>query len=124
MQKGSLLEFNCQKCKEPVQFSIFMLDKPEFPVKCEGCGQSYTLGDKTLKRQLQKFSSLCQQLVESEEILSETAVGIDVGEHHVKVPFKILLTRLNPVLDLMIGDHPLSIRFRFEPSKDSPSNVF
>lgn len=119
MQKGSLLEFACQQCKKPVLFSVFELDQLGLLVQCQSCEQTYAFSDETLTRQLKKFSDLCQQLVESEEILSDTAVGIDIGEHHVKVPFKILLTRLNPVLDLMIGNESLSIRFRLEPTKDT-----
>ncbi len=118
MQKGYILEFDCHSCGEPVSFSVFELDEPHCSVECEGCKQSYKLEDEVLARQLKKFTALCRQLIESEEILSTAAVGIDVGEHHVKVPFKILLTRLNPVLDLVIGDRPFSIRFRIEPTKD------
>ena len=118
MQKGYILEFDCHSCGNPVSFSVFELDQPQCKVECEECKQSYKLEDEVLMRQLTKFTALCKQLIESEEILSTAAVGIDVGEHHVKVPFKILLTRLNPVLDLVIGDRPFSIRFRIEPTKD------
>ena len=118
MQKGYILEFDCQSCKKPVHFSLFELERKGLEVRCEGCSQQYEFGDDTLKRQLKKFSSLCRQLIDCEEILSNTSVGIDIGEHHVKVPYKILLTRLNPVLDLIIGEHPISIRFRIEPLKD------
>lgn len=123
MQKGSFLEFSCQNCKEPVCFSVFELNKEGFRAICDSCQQIYELGDDTLKRQLQKFSALCKQLIESEEILSNTSVGIDIGEHHVKIPYKILLTRLNPVLDLVIGDQPITIRFRIEPVKDARNYV-
>lgn len=118
MQKGYILEFDCHSCGDAVSFSVFELDKPGCSIECEKCKQRYRLGDEVLQRQLKKFTALCKQLIESEEILSTAAVGIDVGEHHVKVPFKILLTRLNPVLDLVIGDQPFSIRFRIEPCKD------
>lgn len=119
MQKGYILEFDCHSCEQPVSFSVFELDKPGCEVKCDNCKQQYKLQDEVLNRQLKKFTALCKQLIESEEILSTAAVGIDVGEHHVKVPFKILLTRLNPVLDLVIGDRPISIRFRIEPTKEA-----
>jgi site-specific recombinase XerC len=124
MQKGSFLEFACQGCEADVCFSVFELEKSGSQVVCDKCKQPYELGDETLKRQLQKFSALCRQLMESEEILSNTSVGIDIGEHHVKVPYKILLTRLNPVLDLVIGDQPVTIRFRIEPMRDTKSLIY
>lgn len=123
MQKGHQLEFACISCQTPVTFSIFELDKRENAVVCSACGKEYHLEDETLRRQLKKFEALCRQLLESEEILADTAVGINVGDQSVKVPFRLLLTRFNSSINLMIGDHPLSITFRLEPSKDLPGKL-
>jgi hypothetical protein len=67
-------------------------------------------------RQLKKFELLCRQIHHSEEILSNTSVGIFVGDREIKVPYKLLLTRLNSTLNLMMGDRPLAITFRIEPT--------
>lgn len=116
-KKGKSLQFNCLQCKEPVDFSLFEIEQqPIFC--CSSCQKKYAFSDQFLKEQLRKFEGLCRQLIESEEILGSTSVGVDVGEHHIKIPYKILLTRLNPSLDLKIGDQTLSIRFRLEPCKD------
>lgn len=120
MQKKHKLHFSCQSCQHPVYFSIFDLDERDALVHCSQCSKKYAFHDEILKRQLKKFEALCVQLVDSEEILSNTAVGIDIGEHHVKVPYKLLLTRLNSSLELMIGNQPVSIAFRMEPTKDFP----
>lgn len=121
MKQRHVLQFSCQGCQNPVSFSVFDLDDNKSLIHCLQCNKKYALNDETLKRQLKKFEALCRQILDSEEILSNTAVGIDVGEHHVKVPFKILLTRLSSTLDLMIGNQPLSIAFRIEPLKDLPN---
>lgn len=118
MQKGHLLEFNCISCQKPVSFSVFHLSQSECPVSCEKCNKKYAFTDETLKRQLKKFAALCLQIIESEEILGSAAIGIDVHEHHVKIPYKLLLTRLNSSLELMIGNQPVTIIFRIEPLKD------
>lgn len=118
MQKSHLLQFDCQSCKAPVRFSIFELEGKNSVICCTECNKKYAFVDDTLKRQLRKFEALCRQLIDSEEILSQTSVGIDVGDTHVKVPYKLLLTRFNSTLDLMIGDQPCSISFRIEPIKD------
>lgn len=120
MQKGHLLEFNCLSCKQPIHFSVIRLDQEETTIPCNCCEKKYAFTDETLRRQLKKFANLCLQLIESEEILGNTAVGVDVGEKHVKIPYKLLLTRLNSSLDLMIGDKKVSITFRIEPLKDIP----
>lgn len=119
MSQKYALQFNCQACQHPVRFSIFELESQHL-LSCPECSKKYSLTDTTLKRQLKKFEALCKQIIESEEILSDTAVGIDVGEHHVKVPYKLLLTRFSSTLDLLVGKQPISISFRVEPLKDLP----
>lgn len=123
MQKRHKLEFSCQKCKNPVSFSIFDLDAHNGIIPCSQCEKKYAFQDENLKRQLKKFEALCRQIQDSEEILSNTAVGIDLGEHKVKVPYKLLLTRLSSMLDLIVGGQTISFTFRFEPLKDLPMNA-
>jgi hypothetical protein len=118
MQKGSLLEFSCQACQTAVKFNIFDLETKEL-IKCPSCTSIYSFDDEVFLRQIKKFEALCRQIRESEEILSNTSiVGIDVGERQIKIPYKLLLTRLSSSLDLKIGDVPLTITFRIEPTKD------
>lgn len=119
MQKGHLLEFECQACQTPIQFSVFALESKTCEVTCESCRQRYLLDDEVLKRQIKKFAALCRQLIDSEEILSKTHVGIHVGDKEVKVPYRLLLTRFSSSLDLMMGEKPVSIYFRFEPLQDT-----
>lgn len=121
MKNHRLLQFPCQSCQNLVNFSIFDLENHSSLITCSQCDKKYAFQDETLKRQIKKFEALCRQIVESEEILSHTAVGIDVGERKVKVPYKILLTRLNSTLDLKIGNQSLTITFRVEPIKDIKS---
>jgi len=116
MQKGHTLHFKCIECESPIHFSIFDLDQ-HIPLKCAECNKEYLFNDSTLIRQLKKFEGLCKQIHESEEILGNTSVGVDVGTHHVKVPYKLLLTRLSSSLDLTIDGKTTSIAFRIEPTK-------
>lgn len=118
MIKKQTLQFTCQGCKSSVIFSVFDLDSQDGNVSCSHCQKKYQFQDENLRRQMRKFEALCLQILDAEEILSHTAVGIDIGEHHIKVPYKLLLTRLNSKLDLRIGDRPFSISFRMEPLID------
>jgi hypothetical protein len=119
MQKGHLLQFCCQSCQNPIQFSVFDIEKNE-EICCSECALLYDFNEETLKRQLRKFENLCRQIQLSEEILSNTSVGIYLGDREIKIPYKLLLTRLNSTLDLMVGDRPLTITFRIEPTLDTP----
>lgn len=117
MQKGKTLEFHCLSCKSPVSFSIFELEKQP-NICCSNCEKKYCFDDETLLRQLKKFEALCRQIRDSEEILGQAGVGVDVGSKQVTIPFKILLTRMSSHLDLSIGGVSLTIFFRFEPIHD------
>lgn len=57
----------------------------------------------------------------SEEILNSASIAVSVGPHEVKVPFKILLTRLRSTLDLDVGGSKVSISYRTEPLKVAQS---
>lgn len=124
MQKGHLLQFDCQGCSKPVQFSLFELEETSDPaISCSHCKKKYILKDKNLRRQLSKFQALCWQIADSEEILGESSIGVKVGEQEVLVPYKLLLTRLTSHLKLKIGDEDLSIVFRMEPLRDLPKPI-
>lgn len=120
VQVGHKLQIHCQACEGPILFSV--LDQADFKrtIPCPHCGKKYAFDDENLLRHLQQFEALCRQIHASEEILGGTSIAIDVGSHHVKVPFNILLTRLSSVIDLNIGEKKFSVSFRVEPLKDVP----
>ena len=112
-----MFQIDCLCCKRPVAFSIGDLDAPDYYTSCSECGKKYGFQGETLKRQLKMFAELCRQIQQSEEILGNTAVAVDVGPHNVKIPFKLLLTRLKSTLDLQVGDTKLVVTYRVQPIK-------
>lgn len=118
MQKAHQLQFKCLNCQKNINFSIFELEKCNHTVPCTQCQKTYNFDDETFRRQLSKFEKLCLQIHESEEILSTASIGIYLGDREIKIPYKLLLSRLNSTLDLFIGDEPLTIQFRIEPTLD------
>ena len=97
----------------PIEFNLLDLDKV---VSCPKCNQKYALGDKSLKRQLKKFQALCLQIKDSEEILGNAEICVEVGKDKVQIPFKLLLTRLKSTLNLQMADKKLAVTFRTEPT--------
>lgn len=114
MKEQGTFQIDCVCCKQPVLFSVKDLHTLHAPITCTGCGKKYALDDDTLKRQLTLFAALCQQIQLSEEILGNSAVAVDVGPHNIKIPYKLLLTRLKSTLDLKVGDTPLTVNFRVQ----------
>lgn len=116
-QKGHHLEFPCIHCKKEVLFSLFELDNNEGKLRCSHCGQDYLFSDPRLMHQLHLFEALCRQVQASEEILSNTSIGVNVGSQVVDIPFKLLLTRFNSRLKLQMGKDEIVIAFRLEPQQ-------
>lgn len=121
MQNGHKLQFHCQSCQEPVVFSVLDPNHFKDTVACTQCGKRYVFEDETILRHLKQFEALCRQIHASEEILGSTGVAIDVGSHHVTVPFNILLTRLSSVIELKMHGKKVVIAFRVEPLRDIPT---
>ncbi len=121
MQRQHLhqLQFHCQSCEACILFSV-LNSKNLSQLNCPGCGKKYAFEDETLLRHLKQFEALCRQIHASEEILGSSSIAMDVGSHHVKVPFNILLTRLSSVIELKMNGQKIVIAFRIEPLHDIP----
>lgn len=113
------LEFSCLHCSGNIAFSFSFLQEYAYRLECPSCEQSYCFDSDPFKRQLEKFVKLCYQIRESEEILGMTEVGVNLKDTFVKIPYKLLLTRLTPTLKLHMGENTLEFAFRIQPSKDS-----
>ena len=118
MQLGSELEFGCveENCDAMVRFSVLDTGNRK-PIKCPKCKRDYTFGNELLGK-LKLFEKLLRTLHEAENILSTTEVEVDVHGYSVRIPFRLLLTRLNTELNLQIADKPVHIRFRISPISD------
>ncbi len=115
MQRAPHLEFSCLECQAPVAFCLFEIE--DAPIQCPHCSKPYRFASEILQK-LRKFEALCRTIHDCEEILGDTSVAIDVGSCHVKVPFRLLLTRLGSVMTLKLGEKTLEICFRTEPLAD------
>ena len=126
VQLGSVLEFHCvaEGCSHAMRFSILDV-KGDQRLTCAACGQKYFFNSELVSA-LAKFDSLCRAIHESEGILSDTNVAVNVGGHEIKIPFRLLLTRLNTSLTIRIPqevngktvEHPIDIQFRLQPLTD------
>jgi hypothetical protein len=123
VQIGNTLEFRCIKddCGAVVKFAVFDVAR-NHSIRCTACGKEYTFGDDLLSK-LDKFERLCRAVNEAQDILSDTNVAINVYSHEVKIPFRLLMTRLNTQLNLDVGGRDIQIRFRVSPLKDIPQAV-
>jgi len=107
------IELNCVSCGHAVEFSLLDLD-PDMQLVCKGCGRTYSFTPE-LKDKIKRFSKLLQAVYEARDLLGQANIGVKVGEEEVKIPYQLLLTRLNSLLDLKVNDQEMSFRFRVNP---------
>jgi hypothetical protein len=87
-------------------------------IPCPNCGKQYSFEPSFLDK-LKKFEKLIITVREAEDILGDTNVGINVDGHQIKLPYRLLLTRMNTLLTLNVGGTEFEFKFRVEPLKNN-----
>ncbi len=112
------MEFECVSCSRPVSFSITDMkgqqERGLIELLCGGCGKKFVF-DAKLSDQLQRFHALILAVQNAKDIIGNIHVGIEVGDRSVKIPYRLLLTRMNPTVRLDIGGQETHFKFRVEP---------
>lgn len=115
LSNGHKLEIKCIQpdCGNDILISLFEIEK-KYRVQCQTCKKEYSF-NKQLVGQIKKFERLISAIQDAKDILGQTAVAVDIQGHSVKIPYKLLLTRLNSQLKLKINDEEMTLKFRVEP---------
>ena len=113
------MEFDCVACEKAVSFSIADIDtnktqSDRIELHCANCKKKYIF-DQKLSGQLNRFHDLILSVQNAKDIIGSINVGITINGHTVKIPYRILLTRMNPTVKLNIGEHEINFKFRVEP---------
>ena len=115
------IEFKCinDGCEEFLCLSLKDIENNP-TVTCCGCKKSYNFNEEFLNKMI-KFEKLVLAVREAEDILGSTNVAISIKGHQIKVPYRLLLTRLNTLITLNLGGKEISFRFRIEPLNEQKS---
>ena len=81
---------------------------------CEVCHRSYHF-DRTFLDKLRRLRNLIFAIQGAGDILGNVNVAIQTMSHEVKVPYNLLLTRMNTVITLEVGKRQVDFNFRIEP---------
>lgn len=113
------VEFHCVqgKCQGTVIFEMFSL-KGGDKIQCPDCHNEYYFNQDLIAK-LKKFYQLISAVRDAQDILMNTNVCITVDNHEVKIPYRLLLTRMNTLLTLQIGDHHIDFKYRVEPLREA-----
>ena len=115
--KMAEVDFECfnDECGGVIAFNLTDALDNEFQGICKECHKSYAF-DVDLKEKLTKLSDLIIAVRKAEDILGNCNVAVTVPGQTVKVPYSLLLTRLNTMITLKLGDKDVDFHFRVEPS--------
>ncbi len=110
------MDFICvePECGGEVKFNLAEISDKDFQIVCPKCHRAYSF-DETLRAKLEKMVSLMTAIRDSQEILGDSAVSVNVAGGEVRIPYALLLTRLNTVITLDFGGKKVDFRFRAEP---------
>lgn len=115
--KMAEVDFECieSDCDGLIQFNLADALAEDFQAVCPKCHRSYAFDD-NLKEKLNKLCELIISVRKAEDILGDCNVAVDVPGQTVKIPYALLLTRLNTMITLQVGGQDVDFHFRVEPA--------
>ena len=111
------IDFKCfvDDCTGVVKFNLADIGDRDFQAVCPVCHRAYTL-EAELRDKLGRMLELIQALRSSEDILGDSFVSVNVAGGEVRVPYALLLTRLNTMITLELGGKKVDFHLWVEPS--------
>ncbi len=111
------IDFHCfdEHCDGIVKFNLADIAGRDFQAVCPKCHHAYTL-DATLRDKLGRMLILINAIRQAEDILGDSNVSVNVAGGEVKIPYALLLTRLNTLITLEVGDRKVDFHLWIEPS--------
>ena len=111
------LDFNCMSgdCAGVVGFDLVIVADPDFQAVCPVCHTAYALDD-SLRDKLTRMMKLIASIRECEDILGDSVVSVNVAGGEVRVPYALLLTRLNTMISLEVSGRKTDFHLWVEPS--------
>ena len=91
------------------------ISTPDFQAVCPECHRTYAL-DNVLRDKLGRMLELVAAIRNAEDILGDSNVAVNVAGGEVRIPYALLLTRLNTLITLNIGDRKVDFHLWIEPS--------
>ena len=109
--------FHCPQegCTGTVEFDLAAAPAEDFQAVCPVCHHAYAFNP-ALRGKLERMMHLISAIRDAEDLLADCTVSVTVAGGEVRIPYAMLLTRLNTRLNLNIGGKPVDIHLLVEPS--------
>jgi len=112
----AMIDFDCteEDCGQTIEFNLLDLRDSNGEITCENCRRSYLFDDVFLDK-LDKLRVLVLAVQDAETILGDCNVSITTPAGDVRIPYRLLLTRLNTQITLNSTGQKMDFHFRVEP---------
>ena len=111
------ISFNCfdDNCTGVINCTLSEIGDAKFQAVCPECHRAYAL-DETMRSKLQRMLELVIAIRNSEDILGDSVVSVNVAGGEVRIPYALLLSRLNTIITLEINGTKTDFHLWVEPS--------
>ena len=111
------IDFPCldDACGGVVKFDLSGIAADGFQAVCPKCHKTYTF-DAAMLDKFARMLKLVLALRDVEDVLGDSSVSVNVAGGSVKLPYALLLTRLNTLLTLKYGDRNVDFHLWVEPT--------
>ncbi len=111
------IDFPCmaQECEGKISFNLLDVRQKDFQVICPKCHTPYEF-DAQLRDKLCRMCDLIVSIRKAEDILGNCNVSVTVAGGEVKIPYALLLTRLNTIITLQLGGKDVDFHLWVEPT--------
>ena len=114
------IDFPCldEACGGVVKFNLSEIVDDGFQAVCPKCHRTYAL-DAGLRDKLVRMLKLVQALRNAEDVLGDSFVSVNVAGGSVKLPYALLLTRLNTLITLKYEGRDVDFHLWIEPTSET-----
>jgi len=112
----AMVDFACldAECSNTVRFNVMELHREKGRISCPACHLEYRFKADFVGK-LKRLRRLVFAVMEAEDILGDASVAVTTGAGDVRIPYRLLLTRLNTIISLDVGGRKVDFNFRVEP---------
>ncbi len=114
------IDFDCLEadCGNTIQFNLMTLKENNGEISCDNCHRPYKF-QRAFLNKLEKLRNLVIAVKGAEDIIDDCKIAVTMPGHEVKLPYRLLLTRLNTLISLKVGKQVVDFNFRIEPLSGS-----
>lgn len=118
----AVVDFICldNDCESVIKFNVLELEASQGRVTCPVCHREYDF-DRAFLNKLERLRNLILSVRAAEDLLGDVNVAITTPTDEVRIPYRLLLTRLNTIITLDIGNRRVDFNFRIEPLNEQRS---